>query len=39
LAIIVDTLADTADFYDHRLQEKLGGAVFLRERDEDEIEV
>lgn len=39
LAIIIDILTDTADFYDHRLQEKLGGDVFFRERDEDEIEV
>jgi|LauGreDrversion4_2_1035121.scaffolds.fasta_scaffold209292_2 hypothetical protein len=39
LAIIIDVLTDTADFYDHRLQEKLGGEVFFRERDEDEIEV
>lgn len=39
LAIIIDILTDTADFYDHRLQEKLGGDLFFREPDEDEIEV
>lgn len=38
LAIIIDVLTDTADFYDHRLQEKLGGELFFRELDEDEIE-
>lgn len=39
LRVVIDVIGDVADFYDHRLQEILGGELFLRERAEDEISV
>jgi hypothetical protein len=39
LRVVIDVIGDVADFYDHRLQEVLGGELFLRERAQDEISV
>ncbi len=39
LRLVIDMIGDIADFYDHRLQERLGGELFLRERAQDEISV
>ena len=39
LRVVIDVIGDVADFYDHRLQEILGGELFLRERAQDEISV
>lgn len=39
LRIIIDIITNAADFYDDKLQEKLGGKLFFNQRAEDEIEV
>lgn len=39
LKLAIDVIGDIADFYDHKLQERLGGELFLRERAQDEISV
>lgn len=39
LRTVIDIIGDLADFYDHKLQERFGGSLFLREKAEDEIAV
>lgn len=39
LGFIVGTIGNIADFYDHKIQDRFGGSLFLRERAEDEINV
>lgn len=39
LGYTVGVIGEIADFYDHKIQDKFGGTLFLRERAEDEINV
>jgi hypothetical protein len=39
LAIVLDYMTDMADQYDNKLQEYVGGKLFLREKNNDEVEV